>query len=46
MVDAYACFALKPYPALTLDVQYVKDEYNNADAPNGIICGLRLAAGF
>jgi hypothetical protein len=46
VAEIYARFALDRYLALTLDMQYMKDEYSNADDPNGFIYGLRLAAGF
>jgi hypothetical protein len=32
--------------ALTLNLQYLKDAYRDADDPNGVIYGMRLAAGF
>lgn len=46
VAEAYVRFALDEYVALTLDVQYMQDEYDDADDPNGFIYGLRLTAEF
>jgi len=46
VVEAYVRFALDEYVALTLDVQYMQDKYDDADDPNGVIYGLRLTAEF
>jgi hypothetical protein len=46
VAEAYVRFALDEYVALTLDVQYMKDEYNDVDDPHGFIYGLRLAFEF
>ena len=46
VAEVYVRFALDEYVALTLDVQYMKDKYDNADDPKGFIYGLRLAAEF
>ena len=46
VAEAYVRFALNSYFALSLDVQYMQDKFDNADDPNGFIYGLRLAAEF
>jgi len=46
VAEAYVRFALDEYVALTLDVQYMQDKYDDADDPNGFIYGLRLTAEF
>jgi porin len=46
VAEAYVRFALDEYVALTLDVQYLQDKYDDADDPNGFIYGLRLACEF
>ena len=46
VAEAYVRFALDKYVALTLDVQYMQDKYDDADNPNGFIYGLRLTAEF
>ena len=46
VAEAYVRFELDEYIALTLDVQYMKDEYNDVDDPHGFIYGLRLACEF
>lgn len=46
VAEAYVRFALDEYVALTLDVQSIKDEYDNEDDPNGFIYGLRMTIEF
>jgi hypothetical protein len=46
VAEAYARFALNEYFALTLDVQYMKDDYDHADDPKGFIYGVRMTSEF
>jgi len=46
VAEAYVRFALNSYFALSLDVQYMQDKFDNADDPDGFIYGLRLASEF
>ncbi len=46
VAEAYVRFALNSYFALNLDVQYMRNKFDNADDPNGFTYGLRLAAEF
>ena len=44
--EAYVRFLLNEYFALTVDVQYVKDNMKTGDDPKGFISGLRLVTEF
>lgn len=44
--EAYGRFALNQYLALTADLQYMKDDYDQGDDPDGFVYGLRLVAEF
>jgi porin len=44
--EAYIRFVLNAYFAATADLQYLKDEYKNADSPEGWIYGVRLTVSF
>jgi porin len=46
VAEVYGRFVLNDYFALTLDVQYVKDELDEGDDPEGFIGGLRMTAEF
>ena len=46
VAEAYARFVLNDYFALTLDLQYMKDEIDYGDDPEGFIGGLRMIAEF
>lgn len=46
VAETYVRFVLNEYFALTADVQYMKDNYENADDPDGFIYGIRLTAEF
>lgn len=46
VAETYVRFVLNEFFALTVDVQYMKDQYDNSDDPRGFIYGLRLTAEF
>ena len=46
VAELYVRFALNDYVAITPDVQYMRDKYNDGGATKGIILGLRLTAKF
>ena len=46
VAEAYVRFVLYKYFALTLDVQYMRDDLKSGDGPKGFIYGIRLAAHF
>ena len=46
VAEAYVRFVLHKYFALTLDVQYMKDELKFGEGPEGFIYGMRMAAHF
>jgi porin len=46
VAEAYVRFMLHKYFALTLDVQYMRDELRSGDGPKGFIYGVRMAAHF
>jgi porin len=46
VAEAYVRFMLHKYFALTLDVQYMRDELKSGDGPKGFIYGVRMAAHF
>jgi len=46
VLEAYARFSLNDYLALTLDIQYMKDEYHTNDTLDGFIYGIRATAVF
>jgi porin len=46
VLEAYARFLLNEFFALTADVQYVKDDMNTSDNPEGFITGLRMVVEF
>jgi porin len=46
VAEAYARFVIHRYFALTLDVQYMRDELKSGGGPKGFIYGIRMAAHF
>jgi len=46
VAEAYVRFLLHKYFALTLDIQYMRDELKSGDGPKGFIYGVRMAAHF
>ena len=46
VAEAYVRFLLHKYFALTLDVQYMRDELKSSEGPKGFIYGIRVAAHF
>jgi len=46
VAEAYVRFVLHRYFALTLDVQYMRDELRSGGGPKGFIYGIRMAAHF
>jgi porin len=46
VAEAYVRFVLHQYFALTLDVQYMRDELKSGEGPKGFIYGIRMAAHF
>jgi porin len=46
VAEVYARFVLNDYFDLTADVQYMKDEIDDGDDPDGFIGGLRMTAEF
>jgi porin len=46
VAEVYARFLLTSFLALSLDVQYMRDEFLNRDTTKGFIYGLRLIAEF
>ncbi|MGD9073635.1 MAG: porin [Desulfobacteraceae bacterium] len=46
VAEVYARFVLYKYFALTLDVQYMRDDLKSGDGPKGFIYGIRMAAHF
>jgi hypothetical protein len=46
VTEAYFRFVLHKYFAVTLDVQYMREELNSGGGPKGFIYGLRMAAHF
>jgi len=46
VAEAYARCVLNEIFALTLDVQWMKDDYLAGDDPKGFIYGVRMTAGF
>lgn len=46
VAEAYVRFMLHRYVALTLDVQYMRDDLKSGEGPKGFIYGIRMAAHF
>jgi porin len=46
VAEAYVRFVLHRYFALTLDVQYMRDELKSGGGPKGFIYGVRMAVHF
>ena len=46
VAELYVRFVLNDYVAITPDVQYMRDKYNDGDVIKGLILGLRLTAEF
>jgi hypothetical protein len=46
VAEAYVRFVLSEYFALTLDAQTLRDNYDNADDPHGLVGAVRLTAEF
>ena len=46
VAEGYYRFAINRHLALSADVQYMKDDIQNQDGPEGFICGLRFTAEF
>jgi porin len=46
VAEAYVRFVVHKYFALTLDVQYMRDELKSGGGPKGFIYGIRMAGHF
>lgn len=46
VAEAYVRFVLHKYFALTLDVQYMRDELKSGEGPRGFVYGVRMTAHF
>jgi porin len=46
VAEGYVRFGLNEFFALTLDIQYMKDSFEDQDDPHGLIYGLRMVSEF